>query len=124
MFGDIHKRQFLNEKKTIAYCGSTIQQNYGESGEKGFLLWDIRDKGDFDVEFHSVQPVHPFYTVEWLGTVEKTAEFCKNLPRQSKIRIRADNFISQSDTRRLRKMLKKSINTAEVVYKIDSKFSP
>ena len=41
--GDIHKRQFLNQRKTVAYCGSTVQQNYGEDGEKGFLLWDIRE---------------------------------------------------------------------------------
>jgi DNA repair exonuclease SbcCD ATPase subunit len=122
LLGDIHKRQFLNESKTIAYCGSTIQQNYGESIDKGFLCWDIRGKGDFDVEFHSVKPVHPFYTVDWLGSVSDTLDYCENLPRQSKIRIRADNFISQSDTRKLRKLLKKSINAAEVVYKIDSKF--
>ena len=122
LLGDIHKRQFLNEAKTIAYCGSTIQQNYGESIDKGFLCWDIRGKGDFDVEFHSVKPVHPFYTVDWLGNVSDTLDYCENLPRQSKIRIRADNFISQSDTRKLRKLLKKSINAAEVVYKIDSKF--
>jgi DNA repair exonuclease SbcCD ATPase subunit len=122
LLGDIHKRQFLNEEKTVAYCGSTIQQNYGETIDKGFLCWDIRGKGDFDVEFHSVQPVHPFYTVEWLGSVEETLDYCENLPRQSKIRVRADNFISQSDTRRLRKLLKKSLNAAEVVYKIDSKF--
>jgi DNA repair exonuclease SbcCD ATPase subunit len=122
LLGDIHKRQFLNEAKTIAYSGSTIQQNYGESIDKGFLCWDIRGKGDFDVEFHSVKPVHPFYTVDWLGSVESTLDYCENLPRQSKIRIRADNFISQSDTRKLRKLLKKSINAAEVVYKIDSKF--
>jgi DNA repair exonuclease SbcCD ATPase subunit len=122
LLGDIHKRQFLNEEKTVAYCGSTIQQNYGETIDKGFLCWDIRGKGDFDVEFHRVQPVHPFYTVEWLGSVEETLDYCENLPRQSKIRIRADNFISQSDTRRLRKLLKKSLNAAEVVYKIDSKF--
>jgi DNA repair exonuclease SbcCD ATPase subunit len=123
LLGDIHKRQFLNEQKTVAYSGSTIQQNYGECIDKGFLCWDIRGKGDFDVEFHSVKPVHPFHTIEWLGTVEETSAFCiDNLPRQSKVRVRADNFISQSDTRRLRKILKKSINAAEVVYKIDSKF--
>ena len=122
LLGDIHKRQFLNEEKTVAYCGSTIQQNYGETIDKGFLFWDIRGKSDFDVEFHRVQPVHPFYTVDWLGSVEETLDYCENLPRQSKIRIRADNFISQSDTRRLRKLLKKSLNAAEVVYKIDSKF--
>ena len=41
LLGDIHKRQQMDKDGRIWYCGSTIQQNYGESGEKGFLLWDI-----------------------------------------------------------------------------------
>ena len=51
LLGDIHKRQFLNEEKTIAYSGSTIQQNFGEDSEKGFLVWDIKDKKTFFVIF-------------------------------------------------------------------------
>lgn len=40
-FGDIHLRQFF-KKKTKAYCGSLIQQDFGESIENhGYLLWDI-----------------------------------------------------------------------------------
>ena len=31
MLGDIHKFQYLNESKTIAYAGSLIQQSYGEN---------------------------------------------------------------------------------------------
>ena len=54
LLGDIHKRQFLDKNKTVAYCGSTIQQNYGETPDKGFLLWDIRSKDDFDVEYFMV----------------------------------------------------------------------
>ena len=50
MLGDIHRCQFLDDKKTVAYPGSSIQQNYGESPGKGFLVWDIRDKNDFDVK--------------------------------------------------------------------------
>ena len=34
--GDIHKHQFLDEECRIAYCGSTIQQNFGEQRGKGF----------------------------------------------------------------------------------------
>ncbi len=41
LLGDIHKRQFLNEEKTIAYPGSLIQQNYSEEPSHGFLLWDV-----------------------------------------------------------------------------------
>ena len=70
MLGDIHKRQFLNKQKTIAYCGSTIQQNFGEDGEKGYLLWDIRGKNDFDVEFHEVENQYQYVTIDWQGSVE------------------------------------------------------
>ena len=35
--GDIHKRQFLDKDKRIAYPGSPIQQNYGEDLKKGFF---------------------------------------------------------------------------------------
>ena len=52
LLGDIHKRQFLNKKGTVAYSGSTIQQNFGEDSEKGFLLWDIKSADDFSVEFY------------------------------------------------------------------------
>ena len=44
LLGDIHKRQFLNKKETIAYCGSLIQQNFAEAPEHGFLLWDVETR--------------------------------------------------------------------------------
>ena len=83
LLGDIHKRQFLDKRKTVAYCGSTIQQNYGETSDKGFLFWDIRGKNDFDVEYHSVKSVHPFITVDWQGDVNSTLSECKYHPRQA-----------------------------------------
>ena len=52
MLGDIHKRQFLNEEKTIAYPGSLIQQNYSEDPSHGFLLWDIETK---KATYHQVE---------------------------------------------------------------------
>lgn len=44
MLGDVHKRQFLNKDKTIAYSGSLIQQNIDEEIDKGYLLWNINKK--------------------------------------------------------------------------------
>jgi DNA repair exonuclease SbcCD ATPase subunit/DNA repair exonuclease SbcCD nuclease subunit len=43
--GDIHKFQYLNKDKTIAYCGSTLQLNFGENilGH-GYLKWDLVKK--------------------------------------------------------------------------------
>ena len=121
MLGDIHKRQFLNEKQTIAYCGATIQQNYGEDSEKGFLLWDINNKDDFTVDFHAVKNDYTFATVSWRGDVETTVKACEEYPRLTRFRIKSDSYISQLDARRLQKILLKKKNATEVVFKIDAK---
>jgi DNA repair exonuclease SbcCD ATPase subunit len=45
LLGDIHKYQYLNEEKTIAYASSLISQNYSETDiYHGFLLWNIENK--------------------------------------------------------------------------------
>jgi DNA repair exonuclease SbcCD ATPase subunit len=44
MMGDIHEYQTFREDETIAYCGSLIQNNYGESIDKGYLMWDLSNK--------------------------------------------------------------------------------
>jgi len=44
LLGDIHKPQYLNEDKTIAYAGSLIQQNHGESLGHGIMEWDLASK--------------------------------------------------------------------------------
>jgi len=122
MLGDIHKRQFLNKKETIAYSGSTIQQNFGEDNEKGFLLWDIKDADNFTCQFYPVENRYHFVTIDWQGDVQKTYNKCKEYPNLSRFRIRADNYISQADARRLQKILTKQKAASEVVFKVESKF--
>jgi DNA repair exonuclease SbcCD ATPase subunit/predicted phosphodiesterase len=62
--GDIHKtNQVLDEEGRIRYCGSTIQQNHGESDDKGLLIWDIENKEKFSVEHFSFQNPKPFVTI-------------------------------------------------------------
>jgi len=41
MLGDIHEYQTFRDDDTVAYAGSLIQQNFGESIDKGYLLWDL-----------------------------------------------------------------------------------
>lgn len=42
LFGDIHKFQYINEKNTMAYAGSLIQQNHGETlNNHGVLKWNL-----------------------------------------------------------------------------------
>ena len=65
LLGDIHKtNQCLNETGTIRYCGSTIQQNHGETNDKGFLVWDIEDKTNYEVNHHILENPKPFSTIE------------------------------------------------------------
>ena len=64
LLGDIHKRQELDAEGRIRYCGSTVQQNHGETNDKGFLLWEIKDKRDFVVRHIELKNPKPFLTIE------------------------------------------------------------
>uniref|UniRef100_A0A6C0LTK3 Calcineurin-like phosphoesterase domain-containing protein n=1 Tax=viral metagenome TaxID=1070528 RepID=A0A6C0LTK3_9ZZZZ len=45
LLGDIHKYQYLNPDKTIAYAGSLIQQSHGETlNNHGILRWNLETK--------------------------------------------------------------------------------
>lgn len=50
LLGDVHRRQFLNAAKTIAYPGSLIQQNFKEELRHGFLKWNVSTKSSTFVE--------------------------------------------------------------------------
>ena len=44
LLGDIHLHQYLNSAKTIAYAGSLVQQNFGETlYGHGYLDWNLED---------------------------------------------------------------------------------
>jgi len=63
--GDIHKtNQTLDHKGRIRYAGSTIQQNHGETNDKGFLIWDIQDTDNWDVKHVQLKNPKPFITIE------------------------------------------------------------
>ena len=63
--GDIHKtNQVLDHEGRVRYCGSTVQQNHGETNDKGFLVWDIQSKDDFTVKHHVLKNPKPFITIE------------------------------------------------------------
>ena len=63
--GDIHKtNQTLDYEGRIRYPGSTIQQNHGETNDKGLLLWDIQDKENFTCKHIAFKNPKPFITIE------------------------------------------------------------
>jgi DNA repair exonuclease SbcCD nuclease subunit len=63
LLGDIHLQQYLNSKKTIAYSGSLIQQNYGESNNKGYLKWDISDRKNITSSYKLINNDYLFKTI-------------------------------------------------------------
>jgi DNA repair exonuclease SbcCD nuclease subunit len=63
MLGDIHRRQFLDEEGRVWYAGSTVQQNHGETNDKGILIWDIKSKDDWEIEPIVLKNPKPFFTI-------------------------------------------------------------
>lgn len=114
--GDIHKLQYLDNEKRIAYPGSTIQQNYGEDIKKGYLLWDINGKHDYKSKFISIDNPYPFITIDWKGSVEKTIPFISKIKKGSRFRIRSDKNITQVEIQLLHHYLKEEKHAKEIVY--------
>jgi DNA repair exonuclease SbcCD nuclease subunit len=61
LLGDIHKFQYLNSEKNIAYCSSMISQNMSETDKyHGFLEWNILDGKS---KYHILSNSHAFHKI-------------------------------------------------------------
>ena len=90
LLGDIHKtNQSLDKEGRIRYCGSTVQQNFGETNDKGFLVWDINSKDDFTVKHIAIPNPKPFITIQ----LTKTGRIPKNTkcPEGARVRLVSAN---------------------------------
>jgi len=97
--GDIHKtNQALDDAGKIRYPGSTVQQNFGETNDKGFLIWDIQDKENFTVKHVVIPNPKPFVTINLTrtGRLPKNAE----CPLGARIRLVSENSLPVSTMRR------------------------
>lgn len=111
MMGDIHKRQSFNDGRAW-YAGSMIQQNFGEDPEKGFLLWDIKSKEDFTVEFHELTGNRRFYTVK-LGDDLKIPEL--RIEPKSRIRISPPRNLTLVEQKTIEKLVRKKFDPHDVI---------
>jgi len=85
LIGDIHKRQYLNKEKTIAYCGSLIQQNHGESIGHGYLLWEVETRKS---EYIEIPNDYGYYTID----IDKgIVPDVKGMPKKARLRVRVSN---------------------------------
>jgi len=117
LLGDIHKMQYMDFEKRIAYSGSTIQQNYGESINKGFLLWEINSKNDYKSTFYSLKNPNPFVTVEWQDTFENTIKECDKFDNFSRFRVKSKQKLDINNTKLIQSYLKDHKKAVEVVFK-------
>ena len=117
LLGDIHKPQFLNPQKTIAYPGSLIQQNHGENRDHGYLLWEVESRF---VEFVPIESDTAFYTVD----VENGSfsPLDETLPQNLYLRVRYKNT-DQSQLREAIELIRKQRNVLEVTTQRISEFS-
>ena len=98
MLGDIHKCQALDFEGRVRYCGSTVQQNHGETNDKGFLLWEIENKNSFTVRHIELQNPKPFTTIEL--TLKGRMPKGVNVPQGARIRLVSNNNLSLDKMKR------------------------
>lgn len=135
LMGDIHKHQSMAyrldengvEKPWISYAGSFIQQSFGENEEKGFQVWDIRSKGDWDLTFVEMPNHTPFISIKWNNSAEETIQdiivnrggLRSQVKPGSRFRIISDQPIPESQERKLLTELKEDFLASDVVFKSD-----
>lgn len=131
--GDIHKEQFLgyrshdgitrDMKPWIGYPGSLIQQNYGEDIVKGYHVWNIRSKHDWDVTFHQIENDYQFLTIKWQGSVGDTIQEALNISNgkliHKRIRVSSNQTIFDLQKKELYDELKNKYRASEVVFKAE-----
>ena len=115
MLGDIHKtNQELDFEGRVRYCGSTVQQNFAETNDKGFLIWEIKNKDDFNVRHCAFKNPKPFITIELTpsGRVPKNA----NVPPGARIRIAANNRLPYNKIRRATDVVKTKFKPESIAF--------
>lgn len=116
-FGDIHKQQYLNSRKSIAYPGSCIPQNFAEGSGKGFLLWDIESRDKYSSRLIEIPHDRPFVTIDWKGSVADTLDEAEAHPDEARFRVRTSVPVSQGEIKQLYSALKEFKQASEIVMK-------
>lgn len=110
--GDIHKtNQILDKEGRVRYPGSTVQQNFGETNDKGFLLWDIQSKDDFTCEHVVIENPKPFITINLTPTGRMPRGLI--VKKGSRLRLVSNNNLSLE-------AMRKAVDVAKHRFKPDT----
>ena len=99
MLGDIHKTdQKVDKEGKARYPGSLVQQNHGESNDKGYLIWDIEDKNNWSTRHVSLVNPKPFITIE----LTRKGRMPKNIsiPFGARLRLVSNNNLPLDSMKR------------------------
>lgn len=118
--GDIHRFQYIDQEKRVAYPGSTIQQNFGEDQGKGFIFWEIDDRDNYRSTFYPIPHKQPYVTIDWAGDIASTVASAIKHPDFARFRIRSSDSLSNAEMKQLFGELKEIKKASEIVFKIDT----
>lgn len=117
MLGDIHRYQTLDVPGTngygrVVYSGSMIQQNFGETNDKGWVLWSIEDKNNFKHELHQIPTNYPYLNIQWEEDPQTTVVKglrklnMKDVPENARIRLLAPSALNSVQANRVKEILR------------------
>ena len=113
--GDIHKTfQKMTPDGRVVYPGSFLQQNFAETDDKGFLLWDISTKSDFQVKHIQIPNPKPFITI----ALTKSGRIPKNFtaPKEARLRLVAESNISFDAMKRVMDVAKQRYKPESITF--------
>tara|TARA_Y100000310_G_scaffold339316_1_gene431654 strand:+ start:704 stop:3862 length:3159 start_codon:yes stop_codon:yes gene_type:complete len=112
--GDIHKtNQCLDEEGRIRYPGSTVQQNFGETNDKGFLTWEIDSKEDFTCRHIHIDNPRPFITIDLTSKGKIPQNILNTTPEKCRLRLVSHNNLPLN-------VMRKAIEVAKSKFKPES----
>ena len=115
LLGDIHKtNQILDTEGRVRYCGSTVQQNHGETNDKGFLIWEIEDKDKFRVSHHVLLNPKPFVTIEL--TPKGRMPRGTKVPTSARLRLVSNNNLPLDVMRKAVEIAKHRFNPESITF--------
>jgi len=105
LLGDIHKQQYLNKQKTIAYAGSLVCQNWGEHPTNhGYIKWDAPKRKP---EYRIIENDYAYVTLEVEnGKIVNEIP----LPKYPRMRIK----VCKTEESQLKKILAKIRKTSKL----------
>jgi DNA repair exonuclease SbcCD ATPase subunit len=92
LLGDIHKHQYMNKRKTVAFPGSLLQQNHGEDDSKGLLKWNVETRKS------TFTKIHNDYGYRTLFIDKGMMPDIQDLPKKARLRLKIKDTLSSRMT--------------------------